>query len=145
MIIAFTGHRQVHNPNETRQLLSQQLLELKPSLAISGMAVGFDTLAAKVCIELGVPFRAAVPFIGQEKIWPERVQEEYHHLLTFAEEVVVVSEGGYAAWKMQKRNCYLVDEADLVLAYYDGGPKGGTFNCIEYAKLKEKEIINIYQ
>lgn len=52
-----------------------------------------------------------------------------------AAEVVVVSDGEYAVWKMQTRNEAMVDAADELWALWDGS-SGGTKNCIDYAKGK---------
>lgn len=41
---------------------------------------------------------------------------------------------------MQKRNEYMVDHSDKVIAVWDGS-KSGTKNCIDYAKKVGKDII----
>lgn len=56
---------------------------------------------------------------------------------------VVVCSGGYAAFKMQKRNEYLVDHCDKLIAIYDGSLFGGTYNCVKYANSVSKQIIVI--
>ena len=151
MIIAFSGHRpnklggfKVPNPtyNYICQEIEKTLLELKPEKIISGMALGVDQWAANVAIKLGIPFLAAVPFEGQERAWPEASQKVFHKLLDKAAEVVIVSEGGYAAHKMQTRNIWMVDHCDKLIAVWDGTP-GGTGNCVNYAISKDKEIIRI--
>ena len=151
MIVSFSGHRPdklggYKLPNPTYLYVCQQLesilKDLKPEKAISGMALGFDQYAANVCIKLSIPFIAAVPFLGQEKAWPQASQDAYHRLLAKATEVVIVSEGGYAAWKMQTRNQWMTDRADKVIACFDG-TTGGTYNCVQYAKQLGKEIIVI--
>ena len=43
---------------------------------------------------------------------------------------------------MQKRNEYMVDLADVVIAVWDGS-NSGTGNCIKYAQKCGKEIIQI--
>lgn len=43
---------------------------------------------------------------------------------------------------MQKRNEYMVDLADRVIAVWDGS-KGGTATCVKYAEKVGKEIIRI--
>lgn len=151
MIASFTGHRpnklggyQIPNPTYTYiiQELNNILLKLKPEKAISGMALGWDQWAAQTCIDLQIPFIAAIPFVGQEKIWPQSSIDIYNVLLQKAIEQVIVCEGGYAAWKMQKRNEWMVDRSDIVIACFDG-TNGGTANCIRYAKEKNKELIII--
>jgi uncharacterized phage-like protein YoqJ len=148
MIIAATGHRpdklgRYKLPNPTYTYVCQEtkklLLQLKPDKCISGMALGFDQYFAMVCIRLGIPFIAAVPFEGQESVWPEQSKRAYHFLLKKASEVVIVSEGGYLASKLQARNEYMIDRADQVIAAFDGS-SGGTKNCVEYARSKNKVI-----
>lgn len=106
---------------------------------ISGMALGVDQWAAEICVELGVPFTAAVPFVGQESRWPEESQRRYQLLLQKAYNVVVVSPGGYHPWKMQARNEWMVDRCDLLVAFWDGSG-GGTANCVEYAQRVGRQI-----
>lgn len=152
MICAFTGHRpnklpggyDIRSPkydpikNEIRRVLK----ELNPEKAISGMALGIDQIAAGICVEVGIPFIAAVPFEGQENAWPLSSQGDYRFLLLMAKEKVIVCEGGYAAWKMQKRNEWMVDNCDVLIACWDG-TSGGTGNCVRYAEQVEKKIIRI--
>jgi uncharacterized phage-like protein YoqJ len=151
MIVAFTGHRpdklggyKLPNPTYIHvcQQIDKTLQELKPEKIISGMALGVDQWAANVAHRLSIPFVAAVPFEGQEKAWPESSQKTYHQLMKLAVERVVVSPGGYAAFKMQVRNQWMVDNCDKLIAIWDGTP-GGTGNCVEYAKSKNREIVFI--
>ncbi len=151
MIIAFTGHRPSSLggytiPNDTYNKvitkIESLLVELKPELVVCGMALGVDQWAAEICIKLGIPFIAAVPFIGQESIWPPESKDKYKELLAKASEVEIVSEGGYTPAKLQIRNCWMVDRSDLIIAVFNGS-SGGTANCIKYAKQQEKQIIII--
>ncbi len=41
---------------------------------------------------------------------------------------------------MAKRNRYMVDKSDLVLAIWNGQESGGTWNTIQYARSKGKPI-----
>lgn len=151
-ILAGTGHRppklggyKLPNPIYIKvcQQTEKILLEEKPDKVISGMALGFDLWLAHVAIKLGIPVLAAVPFDGQESAWPQSSQQLYNALLKKASEIIIVSEGGYSASKMQVRNEFMVDKCDLVLACYNGDQTGGTANCIAYAKNKNKPIIYI--
>lgn len=150
-ILAFTGHRpnklggySLENPLKLKieYKISEILLSVQPKCCISGMALGVDQWAAGICIELCIPFIAAVPFEGQERMWPERSQRIYRYLLSKAAKTIIVSKGGYAAYKMQVRNKWMVDRSDKILAVWDGS-SGGTWNCVQYAKSLNKEIIRI--
>jgi uncharacterized phage-like protein YoqJ len=133
-------------PNPTKRWiywrLEEELMALKPSLAISGMAQGVDLWAAHICTNIGIPFVAAIPFEGQEKMWPVSAQFAWKATLQLASEIVVVCPGGYSPQKMQRRNEYMVDRADVLLAVWDG-TSGGTGNCVRYAEKKGKRIVRI--
>lgn len=150
-IIAGTGHRPsklsgYKVPNPTYNFVCQQiekiLLKENPDKIISGMALGFDMWFAFVANKLKIPFIAAVPFLGQELIWPKSSQIIYHNLLSKALEKVIVSDGSYSPSKLQIRNKWMVDNCDKLIACFDGST-GGTANCIEYAKSLNKEILLI--
>ncbi len=156
MIVAFTGHRPDKLGGYGKvNLLRDQIMYLiadqldvwkraDPKIrGITGMALGVDQWAALCCTRVGfIPYVAAIPFAGQESQWPLESQELYRQLLSHAEQVVTVSSGGYAASKMQRRNEWMVDHCDQLLAVWDGSP-GGTANCIGYALAKKKPITYI--
>jgi uncharacterized phage-like protein YoqJ len=103
------------------------------------MALGFDQDLAYVSIEMAIPFIAAVPFVGQERIWPQEAKDFYNQLLSVAESIVIVSPGEYSVDKMQARNEWMVDHCSILIACWDGS-KGGTGNCVKYAKEIRREI-----
>lgn len=151
-LVAFTGHRPdklggFSLPNPTYKYVCKEmervLKEIKPDKVISGMALGVDQWAANIAVKLQIPFIAAVPFLGQEGKWPNQSQQVYKKLMDLASEVVIVSEGGYAANKMQIRNRWMVDHCDILIGIYNGDETGGTANCIKYARQQEKNIIII--
>lgn len=138
MILTVTGHRPDKlGGYQIMPLLTKfavnRLQYYQPDKVISGMALGWDMAIASAAIMLEIPLIAAVPFKGLESKWPERSQIYYRRLLASASKVKIVSKGKYEPWKMQKRNEWMVDEGDLLLALWDGS-KGGTANCIEYAE-----------
>lgn len=106
---------------------------------ISGMALGVDQWAAEICVELGIPFTAAVPCDGHGSNWPLESQANYCDLLAKAARVHVVSPGPYAAWKLQRRNEWMVDNCELLVAVWDGS-RGGTANCVKYAQQVGRQI-----
>jgi uncharacterized phage-like protein YoqJ len=122
--------------------IDKALKELKPEKVITGMALGVDQWAAMIAYKLGIPFLAAIPFENQESKWPEKSQKTYRLLRKLAAEEVIVSEGGYSIDKMQTRNVWMVDNSDKLIAVWDG-TKGGTGNCVEYAKSANKDIYYI--
>lgn len=150
MIVAGTGHR----PNKLggygvdvfqalRERARMELQVLDPVSVISGMALGWDQALAYAAHDLEIPFTAYVPFEGQESAWPAMSQRDYRDLLGAAKGVVTCCAGGYAPHKLQTRNEMMVDACDTVLALWDG-TKGGTGNCIRYAKRVGKPIVNCW-
>ena len=152
MRVAFTGHRpdKLGNyvPNSepercVRGSLTAYLTELQETQltlsAIIGMALGFDQWAAEICIELSIPFTAAVPFVGQESRWSYFSKQHYQKLLKAASDVVVVCEGDYRPFKLQKRNEWMIDRCDELIAAWDGS-NGGTANCVRYARSIDRRI-----
>src|SRR5215510_1312423 len=74
---------------------------------ISGMALGVDTWAAIEVLNRrgrGARLVAAVPFAGQESLWPPEAQRVYDFILGEADDVHVVSQGRYAPAKMHIRD-----------------------------------------
>jgi uncharacterized phage-like protein YoqJ len=149
--LAVTGHRPDkiggYNPQSplrvwVKEQLRVKLLELQPTNAISGMALGVDQDFAELCAELNIPFIAAIPFVGQDRVWPADSRIAYARLLTQATSQVVVSPGAYAPWKMQRRNEWMVDQCDCLLAVWDGS-NGGTANCVRYAEEIGRQLVRI--
>lgn len=139
--IGVTGHRQfLHSTLSIMQNARQRLLELGAEQVITGMALGFDQLICDVCIELGIPFIAAIPCKDQEKLWTIPQQERYHALLSKSAAIIMVDDGEYAPWKMMKRNQYIVDHSGLILSYWTGTKQGGTAQCLRYAKNRKVKV-----
>lgn len=158
-VVAVTGHR----PNKllgygndaTNALNKFAISVLEPHVANikhvrTGMAQGWDQAVAFACAALNIPFYAYIPFAGQESKWPQAAKEYFNLLLSRATGVIVVSEGGYAAYKMHVRNKALIDgigsdvgTANFLLSLYNG-TGGGTAHCIEYGKEKDVKIINAW-
>ena len=130
--------------NQLVEIAEKAFTQIQPTEVISGMALGWDMALAQAAINRGIPFIAAVPFVGQENMWQKKTQDYYKELLSKAKEVVIVSEGGYSAYKMQVRNEWMVNNCDLVLAMHNGDTFGGTFNCVTYVTKVGKPMVNFY-
>jgi uncharacterized phage-like protein YoqJ len=111
---------------------------------ICGMASGFDLWAGDEALDLGLEVIAARPWAGHE---PRKADRElYDKIIAAASRVVNVheSEDYPGPWVYQKRNEWMVDNADVVMAYWSGKEKGGTWNCVEYTRKVKKPLTNIY-
>ena len=164
--IAITGHRSnklwgynYNNANYIKlmKLFKQYIIdainndkEHKVEI-ITGMAIGTDTIFTVAGLYLrdhgyNIKVTCAIPFKGQESKWPLESQNLYNMILEKADNIVYVCNEGYAKWKMQKRNEYMINlltsDNDFLIAVWNGTP-GGTANCVGYAKKLNKRIIYI--
>jgi uncharacterized phage-like protein YoqJ len=55
---------------------------------------------------------------------------------------MVTSGGGYASYKMQRRNEMMTDSVDKMVGVWDG-TSGGTANCVRYIKKVGKPFIHL--
>ena len=131
---------------EIQSKVIRQLREVIKSesvtMAITGMAMGVDQWFADVCIEERIPFIAAIAFDRYHSRWNRMDQANYGRILRECIKVVQVSDGGYVHYKMMKRNRYVVDHCDKLIAVWDGGP-GGTSHTVQYAMDVKRQIVMI--
>lgn len=152
LIIAATGHRPEKVGGYSRpafdhlvETAAGYLNQKRPSLLIVGMALGWDQACAVAALRQGVPFLATVPFKGQELRWPSASQQVYREILASAKEVVYVpqTEGASIGRMLNRRNEWMVDHSQGVVALWDGSA-GGTANCVRYAEEKGVTVDNVW-
>lgn len=166
MIISITGHRPNGLPKEYGYNLNneawskiKEYIEVtieecykyatqnEELTLVSGMALGVDTAFCEVAAKLrknnpNIRIEAALPFVGQEKKWTEKSQKQYKKMLSESDKVTIVSEGGFATYKMMTRNRYMVNKSDIIIAVICK-ETGGTAQCVKYAKEHNKVVIEI--
>ena len=103
---------------------------------ISGMALGTDMWASEIVLDLKDEYpdstlEATVPCRTQTASWNVRSKARYEKLLSLCDEVTVLQEE-YTYDCMMKRNKYMVQKADYVIAVWNGKPSG-TGKTIQYA------------
>ena len=153
----FTGHRPQHLPwgfdeSDPRCVnLKQRIYDTVRSVYDSGirkflcgMALGCDMYFAESVLELrsqffGVTIEAAIPCEGQYRRWPTDAREKYFYLLhQFDRETVLSSR--YTPDCMHRRNRYMVDNSDVLIAVWNGS-SGGTAYTVKYAREIGRETI----
>lgn len=156
MKISITGHRptkmygyDIYNEQwtELKNKFKKLLVENGCTEAITGMALGVDTVFALAVLELkeegyNIKLHCAIPCKNHSCKWTKESKYLYDSILLKADIIKLVSNEEYKPYLMQVRNEYMVDLANKVIAVWDGS-KGGTGNCVEYAKKCSKEIIRI--
>lgn len=164
-IICGTGHR----PNKLGGYSSEVLTRLvdcatayikrkQPTRIISGGALGWDTALAIASIRLQVPLTVAVPFRDFDIKWQQPDRERFFKILKKCDEIVFVDRESdfkyivpgsvrdiYHISKLQKRNMWMVDHADKIVALHDGST-GGTNNCLVYnANTRRLPVDNMWR
>lgn len=146
--VAFTGHRTYCG--EANSDLRQTILKLCEegfTRFLCGMAWGFDLAAGEAVAEAKkhcseIELVAVVPYDGFGELFRGDDAEQYGRVMAAADEVVVVSEqGGDAAFR--RRNDYLVDNASIVVAWFDGVPRGGTAYTVRRARHSRLPVVNL--
>ncbi len=147
---AFTGYRPMKMPfgydeqcaaaldfKERLYTTLEMLIQQGYKHMISGGAQGYDLMAAEAVLELRkkyheITLEMAIPFEAQAAKWTVEYQMRWQMCIDEADMITIVSHH-YTKNCMFKRNRYLVEQADLLLACFDG-KDGGTKMTMDYAK-----------
>ena len=152
-----TGHRPKGFPfkygvDTKRHNAYLQALTQKTELAIteygithfiSGMALGADLDFAEAVLKLKdkypITLECAIPCPNQTLKWSDKDKLRYESILKRADRISIISER-YAPECMLKRNRYMVDNSELIIAVFNGIEKGGTWYTINYARKTDTAI-----
>lgn len=164
MTVSFTGHRpdKIAGYNASpprvevalRKALAEEIQRLCAEGAttfVSGMAPGIDLWAADEVLRLRAEGRIdksvrlvlAVPYPNFELSFGAEWRPLYCAIEAEADEIVYTSQGYYRGC-YHRRNDFLAERADVVLAYYEGS-EGGTRYTIRKAEMAGRRIVNICQ
>lgn len=164
---AITGHRPVrfkwkYKENDTRckrlkRTIQDQLVQLYEQGTrrfYVGGALGVDQWAGEILLRLkeqpeygDIELVVALPFEGHDAEWDDRSQSRLKFLVDHSTETVTVGTTAEpAAICYKKRNYYMVDHADCLLAVYDNDRsiRSGTGMTVNYAQKKRLPIILIH-
>jgi len=112
----------------------QQQIDMSAPIALSGVALGADQDACGVWARMSLPYIAVVPFPGQDKQWPQQSRDVYAAVLRHAAGIIHVSPSApnnyeEAAAMLRKRNSWMAQTVDELIAVFDGSP-GGTSHMV---------------
>lgn len=86
---------------------------------------------------------AVVPFRGQNSRWNLAEQQRYDHILAKADKVIVLSDTYYKGCLL-RRNDFMLQHSNFVIAYYDGKQKGGTYYTCREARKRGMTVVNLF-
>ncbi len=144
-----TGHREIP---ATEVAFVKQALRQEIALAIdegfthflSGMAEGTDLIFAEIVAEFcaaraDICLEAAIPYRDRLR----RLEKTHRKLLECCGKITVVSED-YAKNVFARRNQYMVERSERVIAVYDGRKTGGTAATIRMAERTGADLRKIF-
>lgn len=119
-----------------------------------GGALGVDLWAGEVLLRLKeqpgfeeLELFIVLPFAGHDKLWDERSCQRMAFLIRHSAQTVTLGQSGEnAAALYKRRNEYMVDHADILLAVYDNDKaiRSGTGQTVHYAQRKGLPVILIH-
>ncbi len=153
-VVGLTGHRHLKNEEAIRALLHEQLLALGRRargrlVGCSSGAIGADLLFAETCAALKIPWKALLPFSPSE-FKTDFNESQWAHASDLLKGAVETEISGSAeARTAAYLRCGLrtVDEADVVIAIWNGLPArgmGGTADVVRYARQEKKPLVLIH-
>lgn len=122
----------------------EQLIEKGYGHFISGGAMDVDTWAVEAVLKLKekhswILLEMVSLFDDQAKSWTVEYRQRHDSLFKKADIVTATSNSFYRGC-YHKRNRYMVDNADVVLACFDG-KAGGTEVTMDYAEKNEVPVM----
>jgi predicted Rossmann fold nucleotide-binding protein DprA/Smf involved in DNA uptake len=139
---AITGHRKILDKQWLYDAFVQAFRETGTTYVFQGMAEGADQIAALAAIDEEIPYACVRPW---NKHSPHGDKNQIQMILDLAESIVtIVPVDKYPGIQsFIKRNRYMVDNADILIASWDGRPNGGTWQTLYYATRNNKRIYRI--
>ena len=145
-----TGHRDLPD-NQIENIKLNLRREIDKAITdgytsfLSGFAEGADLLFAEIVVEKCkenplLRLEAVIPYRNRYKKLLR--DEKSRVLLESCAKVEIISENLTSNVYM-KRNRYIVDHSDRVIAVYDGREKGGTVSTIRMVHAQRKELREI--
>lgn len=153
----FTGHRPQSLPwrfQESdsrclalRQRLRNQIEEVITQQGVrqflTGMALGVDIWAAELVLQcrerFPVELVCVIPCAGQETRWTAQARLRYRNILAQADRQILL-QPHYSPGCFNRRNRYMVDHSQLVIAVWNGQPSG-TGNTVAYARAQGRQVL----
>lgn len=155
--VCFTGHRLQKLPfgfNEEdprcikmKRMLCRKIEDLIVNHGathfISGMAIGVDMICGEIVLELKnehphITLECAIPCQSQPDRLSKGMKDRYYSILNQSDCNTVLQER-YTSDCMRKRNEYMVEKSEIVIAVWDGS-SSGTGYTVNVAKEKGKKI-----
>ena len=150
MKIAFTGHSHILSSERIRKAVKEQINahianEEKVTFYLGGYG-DFDMLCASVCREFkkerkGIELVYVAPYMSLSE--QKKIKDMQSRGICDAS-VYPPIEKTPPRYAIVKRNEWMMENSDLIIAYVERG-YGGAYRALQAAKHKNKRTVNIYE
>ena len=141
MVVAFCGHKNVYQTErvsqQVKQILSSLVKEGADTFLLGGYG-SFDSIAAVAVRDL----KKEYPGLRSILVVPYLIRD--YDTSLYDESVYPPIEDVPKRFAISRRNEWMVDKADVIIAYVDHD-WGGAAAALRYAERKKKRIINVAQ
>jgi uncharacterized phage-like protein YoqJ len=145
--LAVTGHRDLSKRTvEAAKWWIEKIAQKYPQATIiTGGAIGTDLLVAQLAIKAELKSKVYLPFEFETHTarWNQTSKAQLRWVLDRSE-IRVVGGHQYSVKLYHRRNERMVDNADVILAFWDGREDGGTASCIRYAQHRGKRVFDAF-
>ena len=148
IVVAFTGHRTYDRSHDAHILEAvERLVEEGARTFRVGMAEGFDLAAAMVVLSLkqrcaDIRLELYIPWPEFSHRFSTSNRRLYDQIVKSADSVTYVAES-YSHGLFYERNRRMVEGADRVVAWWDGGASG-TGYTVRYARKLGVAVENLF-
>lgn len=117
-----------------------------------GGALGVDMWAAEQILRLkeqpgyeDIELVVVLPFVGHDAKWDQRSKSRMEFILQHCSRKEVIGNEDCRESYI-KRNCYMVDQANYLVAVYDDerNLRSGTMQCVRYARKNHVPVVLIH-
>lgn len=131
-----------------RQEILRLFLEKNVTHFITGMALGAEQICAETVLELKgtcpqFTLECAIPYEEQAARWTEKQRERYFSIVASCDTETLL-QTKYSRNCVQRKNEYLVEHSNFVLAVWDGMGRDSTSQTVRYARKLGRDITIIH-
>ena len=143
--VAFIGHRKIYGPRHLENQIEDILREILRNNDFVEFYLGrngdFDILTASV-------IKRTQNAVGHENsslilVQPYTMKDDPYFKEFYDEMEYPISPKTPPKTAIIKRNQWMIDNADLLIAYVEPNRRGGAMTTLKYAQKKELSIINL--
>lgn len=161
---AVTGHRPTrfkfkYNENyslckKIKKVMMEAFRELHDEFQVQdyyvGGALGVDMWAGELLLRLketpgyeDIKLHIVLPFLGHDARWDARSRKRMEFLRRHSESCFVIGQQDCRESYLQ-RNCYMVNQAEYLVAVYDNAGGPDALQIVSYARKKKRKLFFIH-